>query len=106
MHVISQKRIREAQNSFPAAASALRGWYRIVSQNKINNFSELRKIFNSVDRVAHLYVFDIGGNKLRLIASIHFNRQKIYIRHILTHVSYEKGQWKREGEICDSRKLN
>ena len=40
------------------------------------------------------YVFDIGGNKLRLIASIHFNRQKLYIRHILTHKEYDKGKWR------------
>jgi mRNA interferase HigB len=29
-----------------------------------------------------------------LIASIHFNRQKVYIRHVLTHGEYNKGRWK------------
>jgi len=54
------------------------------------------KSFNSVDvdKVESSYVFDIGGNKLRLIANIHFNRQKIYIRHVLTHKEYDKGDWK------------
>jgi mRNA interferase HigB len=44
--------------------------------------------------VGDLYVFDIGGNKLRLITSIHFNRKKLYIRHILTHQEYDKNKWK------------
>jgi Uncharacterized protein conserved in bacteria len=38
--------------------------------------------------------FNIGGNKYRLIASIHFNRNKIYIRHILSHAEYDQGDWK------------
>ncbi len=41
-----------------------------------------------------LIVFNIGGNKYRLIASIHFNRGKVYIRRVLTHSEYDKGDWK------------
>ena len=95
MHIISQKRIWEAQKLFHEAASALDGWYRVVSKNKFCNFSELKKTWGSVDKVGNLYVFDIGGNKFRLISNIHFNRQKIYIRHILTHSEYDKGFWKK-----------
>jgi mRNA interferase HigB len=39
-------------------------------------------------------VFNIGGNTYRLIAAIHFNRRKVYIRHILTHQEYARGAWK------------
>ena len=35
-------------------------------------------------------VFNIGGNKARLTAAIHYNRRKVYIRHILTHSDYDK----------------
>ena len=60
------------------------------------NVSELRSSFsNSVDSVGNKTVFNIGGNKYRLIASIHFNRKKVYIRRILTHVEYDKGDWKQ-----------
>jgi mRNA interferase HigB len=40
-------------------------------------------------------VFNIGGNKYRLIAVIHFNRKKVFIRHILTHQQYDRNNWKR-----------
>lgn len=93
MHIITQQRIWEAKRKYPEAKSALDGWYRVMKQNRFNNFSELKRSFNSVDKVGSVYIFDIGGNKLRLIANIHFNRQKIYIRYVLTHKEYDKGNW-------------
>ncbi len=97
MHIITQKRIWEAKKEFPNCANALDGWYRVIRKNKFGNFSELKKTFNSVDKINDLYVFDIGGNKLRLIANIHFFRQKLYVRNVLTHKEYEKGNWKTKG---------
>ena len=96
MHVITKRSIVESKAVFPQCASALDGWYKIISSNAFGSFAELKMSFNSVDKVGNLYVFDIGGNKLRLIASIHFNRQKIYIRNILTHKEYDKGNWRNE----------
>lgn len=95
MHVISQKRIWDAKVNYPESANALDGWYRIIKKNQFDNYAELKKCFNSVDKVDDLYIFNIGGNKLRLIANVHFLRQKIYIRHILTHPEYDKGSWKQ-----------
>jgi mRNA interferase HigB len=79
---------------FPQCASALVGWLKVLEQNDFKIFSDLKVTVNSVDKVGHLYVFDIGGNKLRLMASIHSNRQKLYIRHILPHQEYDKNKWK------------
>lgn len=94
MHVITQQRIWDAKRNYPEAVNAFDGWYRIIKRNRYANFSQLKKCFNAVDKVGNLYVFDIGGNKFRLIANIHFNRQKIYIRNILTHKEYDQGHWK------------
>jgi len=44
--------------------------------------------------VGNLIVFNIGGNNYRLITSIHFNRAKVYIRHVLTHAEYDRGDWR------------
>lgn len=95
MHVITQKRIWEAKEKHPESASALDCWYRIMKKNQYNSFAEVKKSFNSVDKVNNHYVFNIGGNKLRLIANIHFKRHKIYITHILTHKEYDKNTWNR-----------
>jgi len=95
MHIITKKRISEAKKLHPESASALDGWAKIIDKNDFLNFSALKKLFNNIDKVGDLIVFDIGGNKLRLIASVHFNRQKLYIRHILTHKTYDKGLWRK-----------
>ena len=42
-----------------------------------------------------LYVFNIGGNKYRLIAAIHFNTQRLFVRQILTHSEYDTERWKK-----------
>ena len=59
-----------------------------------HDFDELRATFPTADKVGDLIVFNIGGNKYRLIVSIHFNRGKVYVRHVLTHREYNRGAWK------------
>jgi mRNA interferase HigB len=100
VHVISYKRIREAKDKYPQASSAMDGWYRIMKKNTFNNFSEVKRTFGSVDisRAFYIfYIFDVGGNKLRIITNIHFDRRKFYIRHVLTHKEYDKQNWKIGG---------
>jgi len=94
MHVITRKRLIEFAQKHPEAESALDHWYRIVKRTNFNSFAELRKTFPSADHVGKLTVFNVGGNKMRLIAAVHYNRNIIYIRHVLTHKEYDRGTWK------------
>jgi mRNA interferase HigB len=94
MHVITRKRLVEFAQKHPDTGSALDHWYRIVKHTGFSSFAELRKTFPSADRVGKLTVFNIGGNKARLIAAVHYNRKIIYIRHVLTHNEYDSGTWK------------
>lgn len=96
VHIITKKRLVEAKVKYRHCHSALDAWYTVISKNVFTSFAELKMTFNSVDKVGCFYVFNIGGNKLRIIASIHFNRQKLYIRHVLTHKEYDEGNWRNE----------
>ncbi len=93
MHIITRKRLLDFAEKHPNTSTALDAWYRIVKQSKINNFSQLKEIFTSADKVGNLTVFNIGGNKIRLIAAIHYNTQCLYIRYVLTHKEYDKEKW-------------
>ena len=95
MHIISRKALKEFAHTHPNSQTALDSWFHLVRTNQFESFNALRQIFPSADKVGDLIVFNIGGNKYRLIASIHFNRQKVYIRHILTHSEYDRGTWKQ-----------
>lgn len=94
MHIITHRRIVAAQQAHPQCASALEQWYRLCKKADWRNFSELRALFPSTDKVGDMFVFDIGGNKLRLIAAIHFNTRRVFIRAVLSHKEYDQGGWK------------
>jgi mRNA interferase HigB len=78
----------------PKAKSPLEAWYQAAKHAKWKRFTDVRETFNTADLVGRFVVFDIGGNKYRLIAVIHFNREKLFVRHVLTHAEYAKGKWK------------
>ena len=65
-----------------------------MKRRSFRSFVELRAEFPHADHVEKLTVFNIGGNKARLIVAIHYNRQKAYIRAVLTHDEYGKGKWR------------
>ncbi|MBL0699500.1 MAG: type II toxin-antitoxin system HigB family toxin [Desulfosarcina sp.] len=95
MHIITRKRLLEFAKKHPDSSTALESWYRIVKRTYFNSFNELRKTFPSADKIGNLTVFNIGGNKVRLIAAVHYNVHRIYIRHILTHKEYNRGYWRK-----------
>lgn len=94
MHIITRKRLNDFADRFPETATALEHWYRIVKRNDFASFTEVKQHFASADQVGKLTVFNIGGNKVRLIAAIHYNRKKVYLRAVLTHQEYDAGKWK------------
>jgi mRNA interferase HigB len=95
MHVISHKALVVFWERHPDSKEPLLRWYKIVEKSEFTSFESLRATFPSADKVGDWIVFNIGGNKYRLIASIHFNRGKLYIRHVLTHKEFDRGGWKR-----------
>jgi mRNA interferase HigB len=81
------------------AEAPLASWFKAASRGSFKSLAELKQTFQSVDYVSArskgFYVFNIGGNKCRLIAAIHFNTQKLFIRFVLTHAQYDKADWKK-----------
>ena len=95
MHIITRRRIREFVAHHPDSDSSLDNWYRIVKRAEYHSFNDLKQHFRSADYVDGYVVFNISGNKYRLITAIHFDRKKVYIRDILTHQEYDRNKWKR-----------
>ena len=95
MHVISRKALQQFWQRYPDSEAPLTRWFKLMQRNDFGSFDDLRTVFPSADKVGDLIVFNIGGNNYRLIASIHFNRHKVYVRHVLTHSEYDRGTWKK-----------
>ncbi|MEX8519645.1 MAG: type II toxin-antitoxin system HigB family toxin [Leptothrix sp. (in: b-proteobacteria)] len=94
MKLISNKALREFAEGHPDAEQSLQDFRRLVEHGEFRNFAELRATFASVDKVGERYVFNIGGNKYRLIAAIAFAPQLLWVKAVLTHAEYDKGAWK------------
>jgi len=91
MHVISYKRIREFIQEHPDSSIQLRSWYRRLMRLRPSNIHELRRVFPGVDYVGNYrYVFNIKGNRYRVVAKILFTTQIVYIRFVGTHVQYDQ----------------
>ena len=89
-----QKKLKELWKAYPRAKSPLADWYRTTRKARWECFADVRSTYGTVDQVAKFTVFDIGGNKFRLIVVIHFDKKRVYVRHVLTHKQYDSGGWK------------
>jgi mRNA interferase HigB len=94
MHVLSRKALRQFWLKHPDAELPLRAWHQSARRETWRNFADVRARFPHADQVGRFTAFNIGGNKYRLIATIHYNRRKVFIRHVLTHKEYDQGDWK------------
>ncbi len=96
MHIITRKRLREFWEKYPNAQTSLTIWYQRTETAQWQNFTELRQLFPSADQVENLTVFNISGNKYRLITLIDYTHKKVFIRNILTHAEYDTNNWKKD----------
>jgi mRNA interferase HigB len=96
VRIISVKRLREFWTQHPEAETPLRAWYRVAKHSSWPSFADVRGTYRSADWVGSRVVFDVGGNKFRLVVAIRFDRGIVYIRHVLTHAEYDRGRWKDE----------
>jgi mRNA interferase HigB len=72
VRIIGWKVIAEFKRTHADSRSSLDNWYRVVSSREWNNYAELRRVFSSADQVGSRLVFNIGGNKYRLIADVNY----------------------------------
>jgi len=95
VQVISQKALRSFWEEHPHSRTPLLRWYKVMRHTRFDSFASILGPFPSADKVDDWVVFNIGGNKYRLLTSIHFNRSKVYVRHVLTHQDYDRRSWRQ-----------
>jgi mRNA interferase HigB len=70
-------------------------WNNTLRRASCKAPAELRVTFASADLVGEFTVFNVGGNKFRLVAFIDYRVQIVYIKHVLTHKEYAERKWKQ-----------
>jgi len=95
VRIISRKVLRKAIERDRTLEGPLNVWYKVARAADWRNFAEVRQTYASADYVDPFTVFNIRGNKYRLIVHIKYEWQTIFMKSVLTHEEYDKGEWKQ-----------
>ena len=91
MRVIAKRTLREFWEKHSTAEQPLLSWYKAVQTVTWQNNAEIKARFSTASIInATRVVFNIGGNKYRLICIVKFDKQIIFIRFVGTHKEYDK----------------
>jgi mRNA interferase HigB len=95
VNVVSKRNLFEKAAKHPDAEVALQNWFDAARQAEWHCLEDIRQTYPATDMVGVLAIFNIRGNRYRLIVRMSFRRQRIYIKEFLTHAEYDKGTWKK-----------
>ncbi len=98
MKILSKKPFREFWKKHPDSESSLKSWYKTAKKANWENLVDTREDFPHADLAGDCTIFNISGNKYRLITKISYRTKKVFIRFILTHAEYDKGIYKNDCE--------
>jgi mRNA interferase HigB len=94
VHVFSRVILRSFCEKHADSCEALYAWYRLASKANWQNLAEVQRVYPTAEAVGNFTVFNIKGNKYRLIVDLVYAEQRIFVKHILTHAEYDKNRWK------------
>jgi mRNA interferase HigB len=95
MRIIKRGALVQFWEQHPDARASLESWYGVVRKANWKTPAELKRVYRSDDLVGRRTVFNIAGNKYRLIARVNYHSQRVFVLYLLTHAEYDKGAWKQ-----------
>lgn len=102
MNIIASRTIRDYQNKYADAATALDAWLEVASKSHWESFNDVLRTYASADQIGGCLVFNIRGNNYRLICGVVYANQwvkgTLFVKHFVTHAEYDKDKWKRDCE--------
>jgi mRNA interferase HigB len=96
MHLIAISRLRTAASKYPDAGNQIEDWDMIVKSATWQSLVEVQQTYSSAEAVGNFTVFNVKGNRYRLIVSIDYQKQIVYFKYFLTHAEYDKDNWKND----------
>jgi len=94
LRVISRRALREIWQEHREGETSLSAWYLLMKKAAWKNLADVKRTFPVTHLVGRCTVFNVGGNKYRVIVGIRYEKQIVYIRDVLTHSQYSRGRWK------------
>ncbi len=95
MNVISKRKLFERAARHTDAKCAIQVWFEVARTAQWQSLEDIRQTYPAADMVGRLAIFNIKGNRYRLIVRISFKYRRVYIKEFLTHAEYDNGAWKK-----------
>ena len=95
MKLLGRDKVAAFTKGYPDSESSLNAWAQNIERNEFRHFHDLRNTFRSADYVKPYTVFEIAGNKYRLISIVEYTLKTVFVKEILKHQEYEKGKWRK-----------
>ncbi|CAN5515505.1 type II toxin-antitoxin system HigB family toxin [soil metagenome] len=90
-NIIARRTLLSYCKQYPLAANALKQWYAEWLECEFTNFNEVKAVYGSISIVADdRVIFNIMGNKYRLVVRMVFDYKTIRIKWFGTHAEYDK----------------
>ena len=96
MRLIAIAKLREAASNDPDVSNQIEYFYRTIKTIHWQNLVDVQKTFSTAEAVGRFTVFNIKGNKYRLIVGIDYENQTVYYKYFFTHSEYSKDKWKND----------
>jgi mRNA interferase HigB len=91
MRVLSRARLRAFERRHPDATAPIASWWTMMRRKTYRTPHEVRRDFPSADFLGRgLTVFDLGGNRFRLVAHIRYDLELVFVKHVVTHAEYDR----------------
>ena len=95
MILLHLDRLQAFSMNHPDAETPLAAWRQCMENADFDHFPQLKGTFGTADYVRPYTVFNISGNKYRLVSVISYHLKAASVECVLTHQEYDKGKWKK-----------
>ncbi|MBL1209717.1 type II toxin-antitoxin system HigB family toxin [Geminocystis sp. GBBB08] len=96
MRIISTSKLKLDANKYPDIKQVIDSWCQVVKNVNWNHLEDVKTVYPTAEAVKNFTVFNLKGNKYRLIVGIDYQKQIIYYKYLLTHSEYDKDKWKND----------
>lgn len=94
MRIIKRGALVQFWQQHPDAKASLESWYAVVKKATWKTPADMKAVYHNADLVGRRTIFNIAGNKYRLIARVNYQTQRVFVLYILTHSEYDRGDRK------------
>ena len=96
MHLISAGKLKQTASKYPDVMKNIQAFCKTIKKANWQNLLDVQKIYRDTEAVGNFTVFNIKGNKYRLIIDIDYEEQVAYFKYFLTHSEYDQEKWKND----------